>query len=84
MCYSSLNIDKNTGLLFIVGTSGATNLPNQIVAQTLKYGGTIVDINIEENHFSRLAQQKQNGYVIQGKSSVVLSEIEQVIKEIIN
>jgi NAD-dependent deacetylase len=79
--YSALRIAKNSGILFIVGTSGATNLPNQLVAQTLKYGGTIVDINIEENHFSKIALSKKNGFAIRGKSSEVLPELAQLIKE---
>jgi NAD-dependent deacetylase len=81
--YSALKIAKETGLLLIVGTSGATNLPNQLVAQTLQYGGAILDINIEENHFSELAQKKKNGYFIQGKSSVVLPAIESTLKQLL-
>lgn len=80
---SALKVAKHTGLMVIVGTSGATNLPNQLVAQTLKYGGAIVDINMEENHFSQLAQTKKNGYVIRGNSSEILPEIETIIKELL-
>lgn len=81
--HSAMRAAKETGLLFIVGTSGATNLPNQLVAQTLKYGGATVDINIEENHFSQIAQQKKNGYVIQGKSSEILPKIEEILTQLV-
>jgi NAD-dependent deacetylase len=80
---SSLRIAKHTGLLLTVGTSGATNLPNQLVAQTLHYGGSIIDINIEEGHFSKLAMQKKNGYTIKGNSSEVLPQLVAHIREVI-
>lgn len=79
---SSLKAAKNTGLLFIIGTSGATNLPNQLVAQTLHYGGSIVDINIEEGHFALLAREKKNGYVIRGTSSEVLPQLVSQVRQV--
>ena len=44
--YSSLKIAKNSGVLFVLGTSGATNLPLEIARTAIKYGATVIDINI--------------------------------------
>ncbi len=78
-----MRVAKDTGLLVIVGTSGATNLPNQTVAQTLKYGGTILDVNLDENNFSQIALKKKNGYDIQGNSSGVLPQLQLAIRQLI-
>ena len=48
-----LRIAKETGLLFIIGTSGATNLPQRIVQNTLARQGIVIDINPNENLFSQ-------------------------------
>lgn len=77
---SSLKIAKNTGLLFIIGTSGATNLPIQLAETTLKYGGYIVDINIEDNAFSDLIKDKKRKLIIREQSSTILPVIENIIK----
>lgn len=71
---SSLRTAKETGLLLVVGTSGATTLPQRIVENVLSRQGILIDINPNENYFSTLFQKKKNGYVIAGKSSDVLPE----------
>jgi NAD-dependent deacetylase len=53
--YSSLKAASETGLLVLAGTSGETNLPNQIVNEVYRNQKPIIDINIEENRFSILA-----------------------------
>jgi NAD-dependent deacetylase len=53
--YSSLKAASETGLLVVAGTSGETNLPNQIVNEVYRNQKPIIDINIEENRFSILA-----------------------------
>lgn len=72
---SSLRTSKETGLLLIVGTSGATTLPRKIVENVLARQGMIIDINTKENYFSQLAESKKNGYVLRGPSSEILPEI---------
>ena len=52
---SSLRAAAETDLLLVVGTAGATNLPNQVAWQVHQRRGVIVDVNIEENPFSKLA-----------------------------
>jgi NAD-dependent deacetylase len=72
---SSLKIANQSDLLITVGTSGATNLPNQVAWLVYQNGGTILDINLEENPFSELAERSPDGSFIQGKSAEVLPEI---------
>lgn len=79
--HSSMRVAKETGLLLIVGTSGATNLPRAIVQSVLSRQGMIVDINKNENHFSAIAKQKKNGYALQGSSSDLLPELVQLFKK---
>ncbi|MEI7487506.1 MAG: Sir2 family NAD-dependent protein deacetylase [Chryseobacterium sp.] len=78
--FSSLKIAKNSGILFIVGTSGATSLPITIAETALKYGATIVDINTEDNNFTELIKNKQNKLIIREKSTEVLELIKEIIK----
>jgi NAD-dependent deacetylase len=67
----SLRAASQTDLLLVVGTSGATNLPNQVVRSVYEHGGRIVDINIEEDPFAKLARHS-GGMFIQGASSHLL------------
>lgn len=78
---SALKAASETELLIIVGTSGATNLPNQIAWLVHSRNGSIVDINIEENPFSQLALKSRKGYFIKGPSSTALPRILQTLKE---
>ncbi|KPH12900.1 Sir2 family NAD-dependent protein deacetylase [Chryseobacterium sp. ERMR1:04] len=80
--FSSLKVAKNSGVLFIVGTSGATNLPISIAETALKYGATIVDINTEDNNFTELIKDKKNKLIIREKSTEVLKVIKEIIKNI--
>jgi NAD-dependent deacetylase len=75
--YSSLKVARETGLLVIVGTAGATNLPNQIAWEVLRSGGLIMDINIMENPFSELAK-KSGGVFIKSPSSKALIGFEAI------
>ncbi|WP_196890671.1 SIR2 family NAD-dependent protein deacylase [Aureivirga marina] len=79
--YSALKVAKNTGVLFVLGTSGATNLPMQIARNVLKYGGFVIDINLENNHFTKLLENKKNKLIIRDKSENILPEILKIIKK---
>jgi NAD-dependent deacetylase len=72
---SSLAAASQTDLLIIVGTSGATNLPQQVAWGVFHKGGTILDINLERNPFTELAESSPGGAFFQGASGVVLPEI---------
>lgn len=82
--YSSLTAAQQTALLLIVGTSGATNLPNQVAWEVHQHGGVIIDINIEKNSFSKLALSSQRGFFIQSTSSQALEEIVHIFYEALN
>jgi NAD-dependent deacetylase len=79
--HSSLHVARETELLIVVGTSGATNLPFQIVWEVKNHGGIIIDINIEENPFSDLALKSGRGVFIKQPSSKALPSILQLFKE---
>lgn len=72
---SSIDTAKKTKLLVVVGTSGATHLPNLIVNEVFWHGGTILDVNIGKNAFSGIAVRSKNGRFIQQTGSIALSEI---------
>ncbi|MDR6487488.1 NAD-dependent deacetylase [Chryseobacterium vietnamense] len=79
--FSELKIAKNSGVLFIIGTSGATSLPIAIAETALKYGAFIVDINTEDNNFTDLIKNKKNTLIIREKSTEVLKTIKEIIKK---
>ena len=79
---SSLRTANETGLLLIIGSSGATTLPQRIVDCVIKNQGMIIDINPNENYFSTLVTKYNNGYSLKGKSSEVLPEIVQLFKSL--
>ncbi len=82
--FSALKVAKNSGILFIVGTSGATNLPMEIARTTLRYGGYVVDLNIEDNHFTKLLENKKHAVIIRERSTDVLKLIKEKIESCIS
>jgi len=78
--HSSLKVAAETELLIIVGTSGATNLPNQIAWEVKHRDGIIVDINIAENPFTNLALNSRRGFFIQEPSGAALPKIVALLK----
>jgi NAD-dependent deacetylase len=71
---SALAVASQTSLLLVVGTSGATNLPNQVAHRVLTRGGRVVDINTEANVFSELARHS-NGFCLTGASGQILPRL---------
>lgn len=72
---SVIKIAKQTGILFVIGTSGATNLPQRIAQNVLASNGMVVEVNIEESYFSELLNNKKRGFVIKQKSTPFLEEL---------
>ncbi|MGB1243386.1 MAG: hypothetical protein ACPG49_12735, partial [Chitinophagales bacterium] len=68
------------GILFVLGTSGATTLPQVIARNTLARNGMVVEVNIEESYFSNLLENKKNGIVVNDKSSIFLVELNTAIE----
>lgn len=77
---SSLRAASKTSLLIVVGTTGSTNLPHHVVANVLRRGATIIDVNIEPSMFSKVALRSAGGMFIQGNSSDILAAIADLIK----
>ena len=75
-----INVARNTDLLIIVGTSGATTLPNHIAAIVAEKGSLILDINLGSNVFSQLAVN-QNGFALEGSSADILPEVDTVVMD---
>ncbi|MFN2167856.1 MAG: SIR2 family NAD-dependent protein deacylase, partial [Anaerolineae bacterium] len=80
--HSSLQTAAATGLLLVVGTSGATNLPNQVAWTVFQNGGTIIDINTAPIPFSQLALRTPGGAFIKGTSGRILPELVDILKRI--
>ena len=79
--HSSLEAAAQTGLLLVVGTSGTTNLPNQVAGMVFHNGGTIIDVNPTPNPFSELALRTPGGAFIQQPSGSFLPEMLQVMQQ---
>ena len=77
---SALTIAGQTALLIIVGTSGATSLPNLVAWEVKNNNGILLDINIEKNIFSNLALASQRGAFIEDASSRALPKILDLLK----
>ena len=58
----------------MVGTAGATTLPNHVVQMVIQKGGIVLDINIEQNIFGDLAKQNK-GFSLIGPSGTILPEL---------
>jgi len=71
---SSIRAAASAQILLVMGTSGATNLPLQMGQHAASAGALIVDVNLEANPFSRLAQAS-GGIFLQGQCGEVLPGI---------
>lgn len=80
---SALKKAKNSGVLIAIGTSGATTLPQRLVNQTIKYGGYVIDVNLEDNELTELIKDKKRGVSYRGTSEAFLQEINDIVKEMV-
>ncbi|WP_420571033.1 SIR2 family NAD-dependent protein deacylase [Kordia sp.] len=80
---STLRIAKNTGILVVIGTSGATTLPLALVKQTLNYGGYVLDVNLEDNNITKLIKDKKRAVPFRMTSDAFLSEFHNILDELI-
>jgi NAD-dependent deacetylase len=72
---SAMAIADITDILIIVGTSGSTTLPNHIANTIYARKKCIIDINIDDDPFSDLAESSQGGQFIKTSSSKILPDI---------
>ncbi len=73
--HSSLRAADEAGLLIVVGTSGATNLPIQMGRAVAARRGALVDVNPEHNPFAALAERLDEGHFAQGTAAALLPAI---------
>ncbi|MGK5094323.1 Sir2 family NAD-dependent protein deacetylase [Deltaproteobacteria bacterium TL4] len=71
---SALLTAQNTDVLLIIGTSGATTLPNRVVSTVANQGGFIVDVNSDNDPFSKVALQS-GGIYLKHPSGQVLPQL---------
>jgi NAD-dependent deacetylase len=71
---SSLRAAAAASVLVTAGTSGNTNLPNQMVAIARRAGALLIDINPEENPFGRVAAAA-DGRLLRGSASQELPRL---------
>jgi len=79
---SALSAAARTALLIVVGTAGATNLPNQIVSLVHNNNGMIIDINTTDNPFGRLADGSARGIAIREPAGKALPDIARIVADI--
>ena len=77
---TTMKIAKNTGILIVIGTSGATTLPLRLIEQTLQYGGYILDVNLEDNNITRLTKDKKRALSYRMTSDEFLSEFHKALE----
>jgi len=65
---SSREAAERCTVLVSVGTSGNTNLPLQNGNLAVRGGARLIDVNLEENPFSRLAQSSGGTWLQMGAS----------------
>jgi NAD-dependent deacetylase len=71
---SSRRAAMTASVLVVVGTSGATNLPMQVGAAAAAAGALIIDVNLEPNPFSHIAE-RAGGAFLQGPAGIVLPRV---------
>ncbi len=76
---TALRVAARTGLLITVGTSGATNLPNHVLNLVLRSGGKVIDLNVAQNLFGRMATVN-GGFALIGRSGDVLPTLADTLR----
>jgi NAD-dependent deacetylase len=70
---SALELAHDTGLLIVVGCSGKANMPFLVANEVVMAGGNVINIDINENPFSKIARNR--GMFIQEPSAQVLPQL---------
>mgnify|MGYP002777737742 CR=1 FL=1 len=72
---SALAAADAAALLLVVGTSGATTLPNMIARAAVRAGAAVVDVNPDDDPFAELARALQRGAWVRQPATVALPPI---------
>jgi len=76
---SSLQAARRASVVVTIGTSGATNLPHQVVATAARAGAALIDINPNANPFSAIAEASPRGLWLSGDSDEILPTLADVL-----
>lgn len=66
---SSRAAAADADLLVVVGTAGATNLPNQVVQLAAARGAAVIAVNLDPSPFTELAARLPKGVALIGRAS---------------
>lgn len=77
---TALDIARNSGILIVIGTSGATTLPIRIIEETLYSGGFVIEVNPEENNITTLLKNHNKTITYSIKSDDFLLEFYRVLQ----
>lgn len=76
---SSLQAAQHAAMLMVVGTSGQTNLPDQMVRHAAARETPLVVCNLDESPFTRLARDRARGLVLRGKAAQLVPAMAEAI-----
>ena len=72
---SALQAAREAALLLVVGTAGATTLPNLIARGALQAGAAIIDVNPDDDPFAELARALRRGWWVRDTAAAALPAI---------
>lgn len=73
--WSVVDLIPQVGVLFVLGTSGATSLPANVVNWCLETGAQVVEVNLDDNQLSSLVRGHAHGWIVRESCSDFLTEL---------
>ncbi len=80
---SSIALAKQADILFLIGTSGVTNLPYRVLSNACYANSYIVEINPAETNFTNIVADYEKGFIIRETSSTILPKFVNAFKQCI-
>lgn len=72
---TALQLAREAALLLVVGTAGATTLPNIIARRAVEAGAAVVDVNPNDDPFAELARALRRGFWVRDSAAAALPAI---------
>lgn len=72
---TALALASRAALLLVVGTSGATTLPNMIARRAVQAGAAVIDVNPDDDPFAELARALRRGAWVRATAGAALPAI---------
>lgn len=76
-----LEKSSHADLLFVIGTSGATTLPNYVVQLAIQTGAFVIEINPNDTQFTDVIGSYSNGMIQRKEASDALSDWVQLFNQ---